>query len=260
MPDGYEAARLPGLCPWTPDDTADADADGLDNFHEMALGTDAAEPDSNYDGRTDGEEAGEGVDPALALPDRAAYGTAQFSVRVDGLQAARRAGVAVGHILHSGVSRRTYAVAAGYRYPLSVVDLDPDNTNACAGMVRLGLDNGTFVHGFTNEFAVSFPSASGLPIGPSNAEVTVVGIDFDIPDITWVGEDNSVSFRFRPASCRRARPFPERRSGRSATAPSRRSPAAWRRGRRSASPRNRGWAPWLCGRPASERTACPKSR
>lgn len=180
-------------------DAADADGDGLDNFHEMALGTDAAEPDSNRDGRTDGGEAGEGVDPALALPDRAAYGTARFSVRVDGLQAARRAGVAVGHVLHSGVSRRTYAVAAGYRYPLSVVDLDPDNTNACAGVVRLGLDNGTFVHGFTNEFAVSFPSASGLPIGPSNAEVTVVGIDFDIPDITWVGEDNSVSF---PVSAR----------------------------------------------------------
>jgi len=202
MPDSYEVAHLPDLCPWTPDDTADADGDGLDNFHEMALGTDVSEPDSNGDGRTDGEEAGEGVDPTLALPDRAAYGTARISVRVDGLQAARRAGVAVGHILHSGVSQRTYAIAAGYRYPLAVVDLDAGNTNACSGTVRLGLDNGTFIHGFTNEFAVSFPSDPIASACPSNAEVTVVGIDLNIPDITWLWGDNSVSFpvsaRFMP--------------------------------------------------------------
>ncbi|MDD4018363.1 MAG: hypothetical protein PHV28_10515 [Kiritimatiellae bacterium] len=199
MPDSYESAHLSELCPWTPDDMADADADGLDNFHEMALGAEVAEFDSNCDGRTDGEEAGEGVDPTLALPDRAAYGTARISVRVDGLQAARRAGVAVGHILHSGVSQRTYALAAGYRYPLSVVDLDPDNTNACAGMVRLGLDNGTFIHGFTNEFPVTFPLSTNVPACPPGTEVTVVGIDLDIPDITWVWGDNSASF---PVSAR----------------------------------------------------------
>ena len=199
MPDSYESAHLSELCPWTPDDMADADADGLDNFHEMALGAEVAEFDSNCDGRTDGEEAGEGVDPTLALPDRAAYGTARISVRVDGLQAARRAGVAVGHILHSGVSQRTYALAAGYRYPLSVVDLDTDNTNACAGMVRLGLDNGTFIHGFTNEFPVTFPLSTNVPACPPGTEVTVVGIDLDIPDITWVWGDNSASF---PVSAR----------------------------------------------------------
>jgi hypothetical protein len=192
MPDFYEAENLPLLCPWLPDDTEDADNDGLDNFHEYALGTLPGNPDSNGSGRSDGAEAGEGVDATLALPDWAAYGTAQVSVRVDGLLAARRAGVVIGHVTHSGVPERTYALAAGTRYPLAVVDLDPGNTNACAGTVRLMLDNGTFIHGFTNEFAVSFPLGPGDPPAvPPGTEVTVVGIDLGIPDITWLEADNS---------------------------------------------------------------------
>ncbi len=202
MPDAWEAAHLPHLCPWLPDDTADADGDGLDNFHEHALGCDPGTPDTNGDGRANGEEAGEGVSPVLADADWAAYGTAEFSVRVQGLRAARRAGVSVGHVTHAGVSERTYALAAGYRYPVTVIDLDPDNTSACSGTVYIAHDTATFMHGFTNEFPVSFPLDPAAPACPPGTEMTVAGIDLDIPDIVQLASDNSVSFavaaRFMP--------------------------------------------------------------
>jgi len=194
MPDAWEVAHLPHLCPWLPDDTADADGDGLDNFHEYALGCDPGDPDTNGDGRPDGEEAGEGVSPTLAAADWAAYGTATFSVRVEGLRAARRAGVSVGHVTHSGVAGRTYALAAGYRYPLTVTDLDPDCPDACSGTVRITHDGATFLHGFTNEFPVSFPLDPAAPACPPGAEMTVVGIDLDIPDITWVSPGGVAEF------------------------------------------------------------------
>jgi hypothetical protein len=194
MPDAWEAAHRPFLCPWLPDDALDADEDGLDNFHEYALGCDPGDPDTNDDGRPDGEEADAGVNPALAPADWAAYGTALFSVRVDGLRAARRAGVSVGHITHSGVQERSYAIAAGYRYPLTVVDLDPGNTVPCAGTVRITHDNATFIHGFTNEFPVTFPLSTNAPACPPGTEMTVAGIDLDIPDIICLGPDNSASF------------------------------------------------------------------
>jgi len=194
MPDAWEAAHRPFLCPWLPDDALDADEDGLDNFHEYALGCDPGDPDTNDDGRPDGEEADAGVNPALAPADWAAYGTALFSVRVDGLRAARRAGVSVGHITHSGVQERSYAIAAGYRYPLTVVDLDPGNTVPCTGTVRITHDNATFIHGFTNEFPVTFPLSTNAPACPPGTEVTVAGIDLDIPDIICLGPDNSASF------------------------------------------------------------------
>ena len=194
MPDAWEAAHRPFLCPWLPDDALDADEDGLDNFHEYALGCDPGDPDSNDDGRPDGEEADAGVNPLLAHADWAAYGTALFSVRVDGLRAARRAGVSVGHITHSGVQERSYAIAAGYRYPLTVVDLDPSNTVPCTGTVRITHDNATFIHGFTNEFPVTFPLSTNAPACPPGTEMTVVGIDLDIPDIICLGPDNSASF------------------------------------------------------------------
>ncbi|HOR98773.1 MAG TPA: hypothetical protein PLZ74_10420 [Kiritimatiellia bacterium] len=194
MPDAWEAARRPSLCPWLPDDGGDADGDGLDNFREMALGADPLDPDTNGDGRPDGGEAAAGVDPALDPPDWAAYGTALFSVRVDGVRAARRAGVSVGHITHSGVPERTYALAAGYRYPLTVVDLDPSNTVPCAGTVRVTHDNATFMHGFTNEFPVTFPLSANAPACPPGAEMTVAGIDLDIPDIIYPAPGNSASF------------------------------------------------------------------
>lgn len=194
MPDAWEAAHLPHLCPWLPDDTADADGDGLDNFHEHALGCDPGTPDTNGDGRADGEEAGEGVSPVLADADWAAYGTAEFFVRVQGLRAARRAGVSVGHVTHAGVSERTYALAAGYRYPVTVIDLDPDNTSACSGTVYIAHDTATFMHGFTNEFPVSFPLDPAAPACPPGTEMTVAGIDLDIPDIVQLAPDNSVSF------------------------------------------------------------------
>ena len=194
MPDAWEAAHRPFLCPWLPDDALDADEDGLDNFHEYALGCDPGDPDSNDDGRPDGEEADAGVNPLLAHADWAAYGTALFSVRVDGLRAARRAGVSVGHITHSGVQERSYAIAAGYRYPLTVVDLDPSNTVPCTGTVRITHDNATFIHGFTNEFPVTFPLSTNAPACPPGTEMTVAGIDLDIPDIICLGPDNSASF------------------------------------------------------------------
>ncbi|MDD4174478.1 MAG: hypothetical protein PHN34_09615, partial [Kiritimatiellae bacterium] len=176
--------------------------DGLDNFHEHALGCDPGTPDTNGDGRADGEEAGEGVSPVLADADWAAYGTAEFSVRVQGLRAARRAGVSVGHVTHAGVSERTYALAAGYRYPLTVTDLDPDCPDACSGTVRITHDGATFLHGFTNEFPVSFPLDPAAPACPPGAEMTVAGIDLDIPDITWVSPggvaDFPVAARFVP--------------------------------------------------------------
>ncbi|HQA37526.1 MAG TPA: hypothetical protein PLW27_01380 [Kiritimatiellia bacterium] len=183
-------------------DPADADGDGLDNFHEYALGCAPGTPDTNGDGRADGEEAGEGVSPALADADWAAYGTAEFSVRVQGLRAARRAGVSVGHVTHAGVAGRTYALAAGYRYPVTVIDLDPDNTSACSGTVRITHDGATFLHGFTNEFPVSFPLDPAAPACPPGTEMTVAGIDLDIPDITWVSPggvaDFPVAARFVP--------------------------------------------------------------
>jgi hypothetical protein len=194
MPDAWEAAHRPFLCPWLPDDALDADEDGLDNFHEYALGCDPGDPDTNDDGRPDGEEADAGVNPLLAHADWAAYGTALFSVRVDGLRAARRAGVSVGHITHSGVQERSYAIAAGYRYPLTVVDLDPSNTVPCTGTVRITHGNATFIHGFTNEFPVTFPLSTNVPACPPGTKVTVAGIDLDIPDIIYLGPDNSASF------------------------------------------------------------------
>jgi len=194
MPDAWEAAHRPFLCPWLPDDALDADEDGLDNFHEYALGCDPGDLDTNDDGRPDGEEADAGVNPLLAHADWAAYGTALFSVRVDGLRAARRAGVSVGHITHSGVQERSYAIAAGYRYPLTVVDLDPSNTVPCTGTVRITHGNATFIHGFTNEFPVTFPLSTNVPACPPGTKVTVAGIDLDIPDIIYLGPDNSASF------------------------------------------------------------------
>ena len=204
MPDAWEAAHRPFLCPWLPDDALDADEDGLDNFHEYALGCDPGDPDSNDDGRPDGEEADAGVNPLLAHADWAAYGTALFSVRVDGLRAARRAGVSVGHITHSGVSKRTYALAAGESYTVTVTDLDPDNTNACSGTVTLWFDGATDISGLTNAapgsaqsfgpgFTVTFPI--GFPLPPdggggsggggggqsTSGTVTFVGIDLDVP-------------------------------------------------------------------------------
>lgn len=114
--------------PSDPNDAAsDADRDGLTALEEFALRCHPLRRDTNGDGRTDGEEADEGVDPALDSPDWAAYGTGHFAVRVTGTQAARRAGVAIGHILHSGVAERTYALAAGTSYAVTVSDLDPDN-------------------------------------------------------------------------------------------------------------------------------------
>jgi len=202
MPDAWEAAHRPFLCPWLPDDALDADEDGLDNFHEYALDCDPGDPDTNGDGRPDGEEADAGVNPALAPADWAAYGTALFSVRVDGLRAARRAGVSVGHITHSGVSKRTYALAAGESYAVTVTDLDPDNTNACSGTVTLWFDGATDISGLTNAapgsaqsfgpgFTVTFPI--GFPLPPdggggsggggqsTSRTVTFVGIDLDVP-------------------------------------------------------------------------------
>ncbi len=205
LPDGYETARLPHLCPWIPDDTADADGDGLGNFHEMALGADPLDPDTNGDGRTDGEEADEGVDPALDPPDWAAYGTGSFTVRVTGTEAARRAGVTVGHILHSGVAERAYALAAGTGYAVTVSDLDPDNTNACSGVAVLRFDGATDVSGLTNAtpataqaspsssgFTVTVPLAFPFPPGGggggggtwaygTTGTVTLVGIDLEMP-------------------------------------------------------------------------------
>jgi len=204
MPDAWEAAHRPFLCPWLPDDALDADEDGLDNFHEYALDCDPGDPDTNGDGRPDGEEADAGVNPLLAYADWAAYGTALFSVRVDGLRAARRAGVSVGHITHSGVSKRTYALAAGESYTVTVTDLDPDNTNACSGTVTLWFDGATDISGLTNAapgsaqsfgpgFTVTFPI--GFPLPPdggggsggggsgqlTSGTVTFVGIDLDAP-------------------------------------------------------------------------------
>jgi hypothetical protein len=206
MPDAWEAAHRPFLCPWLPDDALDADEDGLDNFHEYALDCDPGDPDTNGDGRPDGEEADAGVNPALAPADWAAYGTALFSVRVDGLRAARRAGVSVGHITHSGVSKRTYALAAGESYTVTVTDLDPDNTNACSGTVTLWVDGATDISGLTSVsaapgsaqssgpgFTVTFPI--GFPLPPdggggsggggggllTSGTVTFVGIDLDVP-------------------------------------------------------------------------------
>lgn len=142
------------------------------------------------------------MSPVLADADWAAYGTAEFSVRVQGLRAARRAGVSVGHVTHAGVSERTYALAAGYRYPLTVTDLDPDCPDACSGTVRITHDGATFLHGFTNEFPVSFPLDPAAPACPPGAEMTVAGIDLDIPDITWVSPggvaDFPVAARFVP--------------------------------------------------------------
>jgi hypothetical protein len=102
--------------------------------------------------------------------------------------------VSVGHITHSGVQERSYAIAAGYRYPLTVVDLDPGNTVPCTGTVRITHDNATFIHGFTNEFPVTFPLSTNAPACPPGTEVTVAGIDLDIPDIICLGPDNSASF------------------------------------------------------------------
>ena len=204
MPDAYEIGFQPDLCPWLPDDAADADGDGLDNFHEMALGTGPLNPDTNADGREDGEEAGEGVNPALDPPDWAAYGTGAVAVRVDGVLAARRAGVAVGHILHSGVPGRAYVLAAGTSYTVTVSDLDPDNTNACEGTVTLWFDGATDVSGLTNAapasaqpfgsgFTVTIPVGFPLPpgggggggggawTGGTTGTVTLAGIDLDAP-------------------------------------------------------------------------------
>ena len=194
MPDACEAARFPLLCPWFPDDTLDADGDGLDNFHEYALGSDPGTPDTNGDGRPDGGEAAEGVPPALTPPGWAAYGTGSIAVSVDGLRAARRAGVVIGHVTHSGVPQRVYRLAAGTRYPLSVIDLDPGNTNACSGTVRIETDGGTFIRGFTNEFAVAFPLDPAAPPCPPGANVTVVGIDIEVPYPVWTAPDNSAMF------------------------------------------------------------------
>ena len=191
MPDVYEMAHYPLLCPWLPDDTEDPDGDLLDNYHEYALGCDPGDPDTNGSGMGDGRQAAAGLDPTLSPPDWAMFGKTDITVRVDGLQAARRAGVVIGHVLHSGVKARTYTLAAGARYPLAIVDLDPGNTNACSGTVRLTLDAGTFVHGFTNEFAVAFPLNPSAPPCPEDAEVTVAGIYLDVPCTTWTGPNNS---------------------------------------------------------------------
>jgi hypothetical protein len=92
------------------------------------------------------------------------------------------------------VQERSYAIAADYRYPLTVVDLDPSNTVPCTGTVRITHDNATFIHGFTNEFPVTFPLSTNASACPPGTEVTVAGIDLDIPDIIYLGPDNSASF------------------------------------------------------------------
>jgi hypothetical protein len=77
---------------------------------------------------------------------------------------------------------------------VTVIDLDPSNTVPCTGTVRITHDNATFMHGFTNEFPVTFPLSTNAPACPPGAEITAVGIDLDIPDIVYLDQDNSAAF------------------------------------------------------------------
>ena len=175
MDDAFEIAN--GLCPWRPDDTADADGDGLDNFHEMVFGTDVNSPDSNGDGRTDGEEAAEGVDPSLASPGTEFFGTAVFRIRVAGTAAARRAAVRVGHILHTGVAEREYAIAAGDRYDVRVIDLEPGNANVCTGAVLLTSVAGLSLEGFDGSFTLPLTNAAAAAYASAGSGVSTLDAD-----------------------------------------------------------------------------------